>query len=63
MEGYGLTSSGRDKYIFTAQISVLQGCATELSGLLHRNASCLLAARVFVVSRLVLKAFQEKVDT
>ena len=49
--------------MFTAQISVLQGCAAELSGLLHRNASCLLAARVFVVSRLVLKAFQEKVGT
>lgn len=47
--------------MFAAQIAVLQGCSKELSKLLHRNRSCLLAARVFVISRLVLKSLQEKV--
>jgi len=47
--------------MLVAQTAVLQGCSTELSRLLHQNGSCLLAARIFVVSRLVLKLLQEKV--
>lgn len=47
--------------MFVAQTAVLQGCSTELLRLLHQNGSCLLAARIFVVSRLVLKSLQEKV--
>jgi len=47
--------------MFVAQTAVLQGCSIELSRLLHRNGSCLLAARIFLVLRLVLKSLQEKV--
>ncbi|KAF8475886.1 hypothetical protein BDZ91DRAFT_689614 [Kalaharituber pfeilii] len=53
---------GRDqeRNMLAAQIAVLQGCPTELSNALHKDSSCLLAARIFVVSRLVLKSLQEK---
>ncbi|RPB25301.1 hypothetical protein L211DRAFT_806633 [Terfezia boudieri ATCC MYA-4762] len=53
----------REKCMFVAQTAVLQGCSTELSRLLHRNGPCLLATRIFVVLRLVLKSLQEKGTT
>ncbi|KAF8427465.1 hypothetical protein EV426DRAFT_590141 [Tirmania nivea] len=53
----------REKCTFVAQTAVLQGCSAELSRLLQRNDSCLLAARIFVVLRLVLKSLQEKGTT
>ncbi|KAF8457991.1 hypothetical protein BGX38DRAFT_634014 [Terfezia claveryi] len=53
----------REKCMFVAQTAVLQGCSTELSRLLHRNGPCLLATRIFVILRLVLKSLQEKETT
>ncbi|KAI5804054.1 hypothetical protein DFH27DRAFT_610057 [Peziza echinospora] len=49
-----------EKYTFAAQLSVLQGCPKELAKILHRGGSCILAARVFVISRLLLKSLQSK---
>ena len=54
-------SLDREKFMFAAQLAVLQGCPRELLKLLHRNGSCILAARVFVIMRLVLKSVQGKV--
>ncbi|KAF8245089.1 hypothetical protein K440DRAFT_662987 [Wilcoxina mikolae CBS 423.85] len=52
----------REKYTFAAQLSVLHACPSVISRLLHNDQgdSCLLAAKVFVISRLLLKSLSEK---
>ena len=56
-------SVDREKYTFAAQLSVLQACPSVLSALLHRDQGtlCLLTAKIFVISRLLLKSLTEKV--
>jgi len=53
----------REKYTFAAQLAILQACPSVISRLLHNDQgdSCLLAAKVFVISRLLLKSLSEKV--
>ncbi|KAA8913117.1 hypothetical protein FN846DRAFT_772638 [Sphaerosporella brunnea] len=55
-------AADREKYTFAAQLSVLQACPSVISWLLHRDqgTACLLAAKVFVISRLLLKSLSEK---
>lgn len=57
-------SADREKYVFAAQLAVLQSCPAVVSRLLHkdRGVSCLLATKVFVVSRLLLKSLLQKVS-
>ncbi|PWW79240.1 hypothetical protein C7212DRAFT_272735 [Tuber magnatum] len=52
----------REKYIFASQLAVLQNCPPTVSRLLPNNKgdSCLLATKVFVVSRLLLKSLSQQ---
>ncbi|CUS08635.1 unnamed protein product [Tuber aestivum] len=52
----------REKYIFASQLAVLQNCPPAVSRLLPNNKgdSCLLATKVFVVSRLLLKSLSQQ---
>ncbi|KAI5791517.1 hypothetical protein FPQ18DRAFT_336332, partial [Pyronema domesticum] len=52
----------REKYTVATQLSVLQACPSVISRLLHKDQgeSCLLAAKVFVIYRLLLKSLSEK---
>ncbi|KAG0642684.1 hypothetical protein HOY80DRAFT_602552 [Tuber brumale] len=52
----------RDKYIFASQLAVLQNCPSVVSRLLPSNKGdyCLLATKVFVVSRLLLKSLSQQ---
>lgn len=57
------TAADREKYVFAAQLAVLQSCPSVVSRLLHKDdgSSCLLATKVFVVSRLLLRSLLQKV--
>ncbi|PUU82173.1 hypothetical protein B9Z19DRAFT_474607 [Tuber borchii] len=52
----------RKKYIFASQLAVLQNCPSVISRLLpnSKGDSCLLATKVFVVSRLLLKSLSQQ---
>ncbi|KAH0608153.1 uncharacterized protein H6S33_002205 [Morchella sextelata] len=53
----------REKYVFAAQLAVLGSCPSVVSRLLQRDEggeNCLLATKVFVVLRLLLKSLLQK---
>ncbi|KAI5850313.1 hypothetical protein DFP73DRAFT_629301 [Morchella snyderi] len=53
----------REKYVFAAQLAVLGSCPSVVSRLLQRDEAgenCLLATKVFVVLRLLLKSLLQK---
>lgn len=54
----------REKFGLAARLAVLQACPTVLARLLHgdRGEGCLVSAKVFVISRLLLKTFSEQVS-
>ncbi|KAL7274376.1 hypothetical protein RUND412_002728 [Rhizina undulata] len=50
----------REKYVFATQLAVLQTCPPVISRILHQSDSSLLAAKVFVISRLLLTSLLQK---
>lgn len=52
----------REKYTYAAQLGVLQACPPALSRLLHRDDGPvgLVAAKIYVLSKLLLKSLSEK---
>ncbi|KAI5803182.1 hypothetical protein EDC01DRAFT_497941 [Geopyxis carbonaria] len=54
-------ANDHEKFIFAARLAVLQACPSVLSRLLHKDKgeTCLLAGKVFVISRLLSRSFGE----
>jgi hypothetical protein len=59
----GSENIDREKYTYAAQLGVLQACPPALSRLLHRDDGPvgLVAAKIYVLSKLLLKSLSEKV--
>lgn len=58
----GSENIDREKYTYAAQLGVLQACPPALSRLLHRDDGPvgLVAAKIYVLSKLLLKSLSEK---
>ena len=56
----GLRDIDRDRYTFTSQLAIFRMCPDVLSGILRKDGSFLLAAKILVISRLLYKKLADE---